>query len=76
MSWLNRRDFLSAAGAAGRLAQTSWAEAPKSRLHKAMLGVSSAALAEIVYNGWMSIEDGDLSPNEHSRRLDLILAGK
>ena len=34
------------------------------------------ALAEIGYNGWMSIEGGDLSPKEHSRRFDLILAGK
>ncbi len=34
------------------------------------------ALAEIDYNGWMSIEGGDLSPKEHSRRFDLILAGK
>jgi hexulose-6-phosphate isomerase len=35
-----------------------------------------AALAKIEYNGWMSIEGGDLSPKEHSRRFDLILAGK
>jgi len=35
-----------------------------------------AALDEIDYNGWMSIEGGDLSPKEHSRRFDLILAGK
>ncbi len=35
-----------------------------------------AALADIGYNGWMSIEGGDLSPKEHSRRFDLILAGK
>ena len=34
------------------------------------------ALAEIGYSGWMSIEGGDLSPKEHSRRFDLILAGK
>ena len=34
------------------------------------------ALAEIGYDGWMSIEGGDLSPKEHSRRFDLILAGK
>ncbi len=34
------------------------------------------ALAEIDYHGWMSIEGGDLSPKEHSRRFDLILAGK
>ncbi len=35
-----------------------------------------AALADIGYNGWMSIEGGNLSPKEHSQRLDLILAGK
>jgi len=35
-----------------------------------------AALSEIDYHGWVSIEGGDLSPQEHSRRLDLILAGK
>jgi hexulose-6-phosphate isomerase len=35
-----------------------------------------AALAELEYNGWMSIEGGDLSAKEGSRRFDLILAGK
>lgn len=34
------------------------------------------ALARIGYEGWMTIEGGDLSPDEHSRRLDLIIAGK
>jgi sugar phosphate isomerase/epimerase len=34
------------------------------------------ALDDIGYNGWTSIEGGDLSLEEHSRRLDLILAGK
>ena len=34
------------------------------------------ALDDIDYNGWMTIEGGDLSPAEHSRRLDLIIAGK
>lgn len=34
------------------------------------------ALNEIDYNGWMTIEGGDLSPKEHNRRLDLIIAGK
>jgi hexulose-6-phosphate isomerase len=34
------------------------------------------ALDEIGYNGWLSIEGGDLSPEEHGKRLDLILAGK
>ena len=38
--------------------------------------VVRAALADIGYSGWMSIEGGDLSPKEHSRRFDLILAGK
>jgi len=33
------------------------------------------ALDEIGYSGWMTIEGGDCSPEEHSRRLDLILAG-
>jgi hexulose-6-phosphate isomerase len=34
------------------------------------------ALDEIGYNGWLSIEGGDLSPQEHGKRLDLIVAGK
>ena len=34
------------------------------------------ALDDIGYNGWMTIEGGDLSPEEHSKRLDLIIAGK
>ena len=35
-----------------------------------------AALAEIKYGGWMSIEGGDLSSAEGSRRFDMILDGK
>jgi len=35
-----------------------------------------AALDKIGYNGWMTIEGGDLSLAEHSRRLDLIIIGK
>ena len=34
------------------------------------------ALDDVGYNGWMTIEGGDLSPEEHSKRLDLIIAGK
>ncbi len=34
------------------------------------------ALEEIDYNGWMTIEGGDLSPEEHGKRLDLIIAGE
>jgi L-ribulose-5-phosphate 3-epimerase len=34
------------------------------------------ALDEIGYNGWMSIEESALSPQEYSKRLDLIIAGK
>jgi L-ribulose-5-phosphate 3-epimerase len=34
------------------------------------------ALEQVGYNGWMTIEGGDLSLSEHSQRLDLILAGK
>ena len=34
------------------------------------------ALDDIDYNGWMTIEGGDLSPEEHGKRLDLIIAGK
>jgi L-ribulose-5-phosphate 3-epimerase len=34
------------------------------------------ALDDANYNGWMTIEGGDLSIEEHSKRLDLILAGK
>ena len=34
------------------------------------------ALEQIGYHGWMTIEGGDLSLSEHSRRLDLIHAGK
>jgi len=35
-----------------------------------------AALDKIGYNGWLTIEGGDLSTAENSRRLDLIIAGK
>lgn len=34
------------------------------------------ALDEVGYNGWMTIEGGDLSNEENSRRLDLIIAGE
>ena len=34
------------------------------------------ALDEVGYNGWMTIEGGDLSLEENSKRLDLIIAGK
>ena len=34
------------------------------------------ALDEVGYNGWMTIEGGDLSPRENSKRLDLIIEGK
>lgn len=33
-------------------------------------------LEKIGYNGWMTIEDGGLSLDEFSQRLDLIIAGK
>jgi len=35
-----------------------------------------AALDKISYNGWLTIEGGDLSEQEHSKRLDLIIGGK
>jgi len=35
-----------------------------------------AALEEVGYNGWMTIEGGNLSLAEHSQRLDQILAGR
>lgn len=38
--------------------------------------VVRAALEKIGYNGWLTIEGGDLSPEEDSKRLDLIIAGK
>ncbi|NLF09185.1 MAG: sugar phosphate isomerase/epimerase [Pirellulaceae bacterium] len=34
------------------------------------------ALGEAGYNDWMTIEGGNLSVEEHSKRLDLIIAGK
>ncbi|MCX5683493.1 MAG: sugar phosphate isomerase/epimerase [Planctomycetota bacterium] len=34
------------------------------------------ALEDVNYNGWTTIEGGDLSLEEHSKRLDLIIAGK
>lgn len=34
------------------------------------------ALDQVGYNGWMTIEGGDVSLEEHNRRLDLIIAGK
>jgi hexulose-6-phosphate isomerase len=33
-------------------------------------------LDDVGYNGWMTIEGGGLSLEEHSKRLDLIIAGK
>lgn len=38
--------------------------------------VVRAALDKIGYNGWMMIEGGDLSTEENSKRLDLIIAGR
>lgn len=38
--------------------------------------VVRTALDRIGYSGWATIEGGDLSLAEHSRRLDLILAGR
>jgi hexulose-6-phosphate isomerase len=38
--------------------------------------VVRAALDKIGYNGWMTIEGGDLSTEENSKRLDLIIAGR
>jgi hexulose-6-phosphate isomerase len=38
--------------------------------------VVRAALDRAGYNGWMTIEGGNLSLAEHSQRLDLIVAGK
>lgn len=38
--------------------------------------VVRAALDSVGYNGWMTIEGGNLSLEEHNQRLDLILAGK
>ena len=35
-----------------------------------------AALETIGYNGWLTIEGGQCTNQEHSRRLDLIIAGK
>ncbi len=34
------------------------------------------ALTRVGYNGWMTIEGGNLSLEEHSKRLDLIIAGQ
>jgi L-ribulose-5-phosphate 3-epimerase len=34
------------------------------------------ALDEVGFDGWMTIEGGDLSLDENSKRLDLIIAGK
>ena len=38
--------------------------------------VVRSALEKVGYHGWMTIEGGDLSLEEHSQRLDLIIAGK
>lgn len=38
--------------------------------------VVRAALDRVGYEGWMTIEGGDLSAAEHSRRLDSIIAGR
>ncbi len=62
MSSLNRRDFLAATaiGATGLLAQNSWADAPKPRPHKAMIGVpSEAQLREWKEAGFEGMESTD-----------------
>ncbi len=38
--------------------------------------VVRAAIERVGYDGWMTIEGGDCSLAEHSRRLDLIIQGK
>ena len=38
--------------------------------------VVRSALDKVGYNGWLTIEGGDLSVEEHRQRLDLIIAGK
>ncbi len=38
--------------------------------------VVRAALEKVNYSGWMTIEGGGCTMAEHSRRLDLIIAGK
>lgn len=38
--------------------------------------VVRAALERAGYTGWMTIEGGEVSQEEHSRRLDLIIAGR
>lgn len=38
--------------------------------------VVRAALERVGYGGWLTIEGGDLSLEEHSRRLDSIIAGQ
>ena len=63
MSSVNRRDFLAAAaavGATGIVAQSGWADAPKPRPHKAMIGVpSEALLAEWKEAGFEGMESTD-----------------
>jgi L-ribulose-5-phosphate 3-epimerase len=34
------------------------------------------AFDQVGYNGWLTVEGGNLSPEEASKRLDLIIAGK
>ncbi len=38
--------------------------------------VIRSALDKISYNAWLTIEGGDLSAEENSKRVDLIIAGK
>ena len=38
--------------------------------------VVRAALEKVNYQGWLTIEGGDLSQEEHRQRLDLIIEGK
>lgn len=35
-----------------------------------------AAIEKVGYNGWLTIEGGNCTPEEHNKRLDLIIAGK
>ncbi|MBI5384768.1 MAG: sugar phosphate isomerase/epimerase [Verrucomicrobia bacterium] len=38
--------------------------------------VVRAAIEKVGYNGWLTIEGGNCTTEEHSQRLDLIIAGK
>ena len=44
--------------------------------HTPTVKLAAALVGTATVSGWLTIEGGDLSVEEHSKRLDLIIGGK